>query len=110
MNSMGNLHENAMLILRYMLDEGLVKPNNKSPQEIQIALGLSDAEYDNAENFVLQANFVGGGGGGKFDALRWLEPQGVQYIKNELREREPISLDAEKSSDFWYKKSKIMIF
>jgi hypothetical protein len=84
-----------MMLLRYMLDEGLIAPKGISPRELRAAVGLSDNDFDSAENFLLQGHLVEGGGGG-LDGFRWLTPIGVQYVHEELKRRIPISLDAER--------------
>jgi hypothetical protein len=93
---MTNLHDHAMMLLRYMLDKGLVAPKSVSRRELQAAVSLSDDDFDNAENFMLQDHLVGGGWGSGQEDIRWLTPGGVQYITEEMKHRTPVSLVAER--------------
>jgi hypothetical protein len=92
---MTNLHDHAIMLLRYMLDQGIVAPRSISPRDLRTAIGLDDNDFDNAENFALQGHLVEGGGGG-LDGVRWLTPRGVQYVTEEIKNRVPINLDAER--------------
>lgn len=88
---MSNLHDNAMLLLRYMLENHLVDPNEISPEELQAAVGLSNEDFETAENFVLQSRFVEA----TFTA-RSLTNIGVQYVTQALKQRIPVSLVGER--------------
>jgi hypothetical protein len=91
---MTNLHDDAITLLHYMLDEGLVAPKGISPRELQDVLRISDNEFDSAENFLLQSHLVEGAGGQ--DGVRWMTPGGVHFISEELQGREPLTFDAER--------------
>jgi hypothetical protein len=77
-----------------MLDKGLVAPNGLSPRELRVAVGLSDNDFGNAENFLLQDHLLEGGGG--LDGIRWLTPRGVKFITEEMKHRTPVSFIAER--------------
>ena len=91
---MSNLNDHAITLLRYMLEEGLIFPKGCPRRELQAAIGLSDNDFDGVENFLLQDHLIEGTGGQ--DGDRWLTPIGVHYIADELKKREPISLDSER--------------
>jgi hypothetical protein len=92
---MSNLQENAILLLRYMLEESLIPPKGISPEELQAAVGMNHEDFDNADNLILQGHFVEGTAGD-----RWLTSYGVQYVTEEIRRRIPTSLDAERILKF----------
>jgi len=92
---MTNLHDHAIMLLRYMLEEGLIAPRGISPTKLKLAIGFSNEEFNGAERFALQGHLVEGGGGGD-NGVRWLTPGGVQYITEEMKGRESISLDSER--------------
>jgi DNA-binding Lrp family transcriptional regulator len=82
------------MLLRFMFEKGLVAPKGISPRELRSAVGLSDDDFDNAENFLLQDHLIEGGGG--LDGVRWLTSSGVQYVTEEMKHRTPVSFIAER--------------
>lgn len=91
---MSNLHEDALFILRFMLEEGMVAPKGVSPAKLQNLVGLRRDEFNSAERFLLQGKFVSGGGGGD-NGVRWLTPIGIAYVSEKTKDRLPLSLHAE---------------
>lgn len=91
---MANLQENAILILRYMFEKNLIKPQHCSRKQLLESMGLSD-DFIVAERYLLQSHYIEGGGGGN-DGIRWLTPSGIQYLNAEMAKREPVSLDTER--------------
>lgn len=91
---MNNLHENALLILRFMVEEGMIAPKGTSPTKLQSSINMNKDEFNNAESFLRQGKLIGGGGGGK-DGIRWVTPEGVKYISEKTKNRLPINLNAE---------------
>ncbi len=96
---MTNFRDHAVILARYMLEHNLIAPHGNSPTELQHALRFSDVEFRAAEHFLLQAQYVSGGGGSN-SGIRWLTPAGVEYVNAELSMRIPISLDAERVLGF----------
>lgn len=96
---MTNLHDHAIILLRFMLEEGIAGASQGiSRLELCKLSGLSEGEFDRAEDFVLSGKFVSGTMGPNGD--RWLTPQGIDYITNEMKQRIPLNLDAEKTLRF----------
>jgi DNA replication protein DnaD len=92
---MNNLHDHVIMLLRYMLEKGIIATRGISPRKLRDEIGISDNDFDIADKYILQDHLVEGGGGG-LDGIRWITSKGVQYITEELRHRIPISLDAER--------------
>lgn len=96
---MNNLHENAIFLLRFMLEEGMVAPKGMSPAKLQILVGLSKDDFNGAERFLLQGKLIAGGGGGD-NGIRWLTPLGIEYVSEKTKDRLPLSLSAERILKF----------
>lgn len=92
---MSNLEELPIIILRYLLENNHIASRGISPRNICASLGLSEDDYFSVDLFLLQSQFLGGGGGGP-DGIRWLTPLGAQFIREELKNRIRISLMAER--------------
>ena len=92
---MNNLHENAILVLRFMLEEDMVAPKGMSPVKLQSVVGLSRDDFNGAERFLLQGKLIAGGGGGD-NGIRWLTPLGIEYVSEKTKDRLPLSLNAER--------------
>jgi hypothetical protein len=92
---MNTIHDAAILILRYMLEKGIIAEHSVSYGELLKLTGLEPDEFDKGDSFLFQAKLVEGTGGG-VNGSRWLTAYGVQYIDQEMKRRTPISLDAER--------------
>lgn len=88
---MNNLHDHALILLRYLLEKGLIGPKYISPEELQAAVGLSKEDFDNAETFIWDSGFIE-----TIPASRTLTSKGVLYVTQEMRQRTPISIVAER--------------
>jgi len=58
-----NVNDHAIMLLRYMLEKGLVATKSISRRELQVAVGISPNDFDSADKYLLQAGFIEGGGG-----------------------------------------------
>ena len=96
---MNTFRDDAVLLLRFMMEDGIISASHDiSRLELSKRTGLTNEEFDKAEDFVLAGKLVSGTMGP--DGSRWLTPEGIQYITNEMRTRMPISIDAERILSF----------
>ena len=90
-----SVHEDAIKILRVLEENGIVMGYGMKNAEIISRTGLSQEAHDKAEKFLLQGNYIDGGGG-EPNAKRWLTSLGISYLKQIMAQRVPINLDAER--------------
>jgi len=88
---MATIDENALLILRIMAEQGISRVKTLELQEL---VGLNDVEFDPAESYLLQRGLLQGSGGGK-SGERSVTPAGIDYVRNEMAHRIPLSIVAE---------------
>jgi len=94
-----SVHDDAIRILRFLEEKGIVMGYGMKNSEIISGTGLITEAHDKAENFLLQGKYIEGGGGGP-DAERWLTNYGVSYLEQIMSQRLPISINAEMILDY----------
>ena len=92
---MAKFNDAALMILRYMFENGYFSANSITRSELRSHTVLDEDIFDSADSFLLESAYVKGTMGWD-DALRWLMVSGVEKAKEEMRKRENISLDAER--------------
>lgn len=92
---MAAVDENAFTILRVLREKGITLEKAITLGEIKALTGLADDEFDQAEGYLLQRKYITGAGG-KDQSQRWITPQGIDYVRQEMSTRIPLSEVAER--------------
>ena len=88
--NMSDLHENAVKIARYLYTNNFVGSRSVTADTLRGETGLSQEEFDTADQYLLGNKICGGTGGG--DAgMRWLTATGVDFVRlNDRENRSPV--------------------
>jgi len=90
---MFNLRQHAALVAWFLLEEGVMPPKAVALAHIKKALHLSDADFDNADEYLLSSRYTDGYGAGD-TGERWLTKRGAVWVEQTRRQMLAISLTA----------------
>ncbi len=91
---MTNILHNALWILRILEENGTMLPNITAGQ-LKDKTGLDDTSFDSADDYLLQGGYLRNTGGG-LKGLRWLTPQGIEFLEKQMSQRIRLSSTAER--------------
>jgi predicted nucleotide-binding protein len=91
---MATIAEKAFTVLRVLLEKEHVVGREIAVDKLKVLAGLSDAEFDAPETFLLQKGYMGGVGSGT--AKCYITPSGIEYVEREMASRLPLGLNTER--------------
>jgi hypothetical protein len=91
---MSSIEENAFQIARYLADNNHTSINKVKKGDVRNVLGLSPEDFHNAVVYLSSQGYCTAGLGGDTDSI-WIKSPGISFVKNEMKERVNLSLNAE---------------
>ena len=93
---MPNLDENAVMILRVMLEHNFTSGGKEiTVSELKSLVALSDDEFQPAYTYLMQSRWISGYGGDDV-GKRWMSREGIDSLRREMDGRLRLTVDAER--------------
>ena len=94
---MSDLEGNALIVATYLYENKIIAPKDIVVAELRKKVGLSPDDFDTADSYLLENEFIVGTGGGE-KGSRWLTSRGVDFVSSRLQERRTNSTQSEATS------------
>jgi hypothetical protein len=106
---MSDLEGNALIVATYLYENKIIAPKDIVVAELRKKVGLSPDDFDTADSYLLENEFIVGTGGGE-KGSRWLTSRGVDFVSSRLQERRTNSTQSEATSKRkWSREAKIAL-
>ncbi len=80
MRKKSKIANNALEIIQYLIDNNAMAGGDIKVQDIYNSVGLSEADFDSADMYLLQQKYIEGTMGG-MDGSRWLTGSGIDFYE-----------------------------
>lgn len=90
-----NVVDNALFLLRIMLENGFVLNQGVTTRQLKELSGLDEIAYTQVEMYLFNKKLIDGSGG-EDDGTRGATSMGVDYVSQEMQSRIQLSLNAER--------------